>query len=291
MLLGNYTVTNKCPICFRAGSTSSAETGGRASFQRSGAERNRAYIDQGTTALASWGEPSASYPPASFTMLPQKGTWLSSRNETWASFTGTATGVLGLPGEGSATVSITTNSPDGVLVSTVPAGGAPAAFSITTNTPLLTASINGAGSSSFEVTTGTPILGAIASLVAESAITVSGNASSILPEDDSSPLRTASATLTITGSLERYAVGHMEGSALPYTELSPQSLAGAVWSQVLEAGYTAEEIVRILAAVAAGSATGLEGSDPQFLGLDGSTVRVDGTYLGGTRTIDILNGA
>lgn len=43
--------------------------------------------------------------------------------------------------------------------------------------------------------------------------------------------------------------------------------------------------------LAAGSATGLEGSNPQFTGLDGTTVRIDGTYSAGTRTIDALNGA
>jgi hypothetical protein len=64
-----------------------------------------------------------------------------------------------------------------------------------------------------------------------------------------------------------------------------------VWSKLIEAGFTAEEILRIIAAQSAGSATGLEGSNPQFTGLDGVTVRIDGTYSGGTRTIDALNGA
>ena len=63
-----------------------------------------------------------------------------------------------------------------------------------------------------------------------------------------------------------------------------------VWSKIVEAGFSAEEILRLLAAHAAGSATGLEGSNPQFTGLDGTTIRIDGTYSGGTRTIDALNG-
>ena len=40
----------------------------------------------------------------------------------------------------------------------------------------------------------------------------------------------------------------------------------------------------------AGAATGLEGANPQFTGLDGSTIRIDGTYSAGTRTIDALDG-
>lgn len=35
---------------------------------------------------------------------------------------------------------------------------------------------------------------------------------------------------TSTASLTSYAVGHLSGSITPFTELSPESLAGAVWS-------------------------------------------------------------
>ncbi len=62
------------------------------------------------------------------------------------------------------------------------------------------------------------------------------------------------------------------------------------WTEVIEAGYTAAQILRILAAHAAGEATGLEGANPQFTGLDGSTVRIDGTYSAGTRGINALDG-
>lgn len=62
-----------------------------------------------------------------------------------------------------------------------------------------------------------------------------------------------------------------------------------MWGKAIEAGYTADQIMRILAATAAGAATGLEGGNPQFTGLDGTTVRVDGTYSAGTRTIDAIN--
>lgn len=111
---------------------------------------------------------------------------------------------------------------------------------------------------------------------------------------------------------------NMSASILSYGELTPEGLRDAVWSaaaaayntagtmgeklndagsgsnpwtEVIEAGYTAAEILRILAAHAAGSATGLEGANPQFTGLDGTTVRIDGTYSAGTRTIDSLDGA
>ena len=64
---------------------------------------------------------------------------------------------------------------------------------------------------------------------ASSSFTLFGTASP-LPENDAPPARTASATISFSGILTPYALGHMVGSALPYTELSPQSLADAVWS-------------------------------------------------------------
>lgn len=230
MLLGNYALTNKCPVRFLAGSASSTETGMRASFQRNGIERDRFYIDQRDTAIKTWSEPTASYPPYCYTIMPQRGSFMSSRRETWATFTATATGLRGMPGEGSATFAITTNAPAGELIVS---GSGSASFSVTTNAPLLVASLNGYGSASFAIATGTPILGAIADLTASTSFAITTNAPIIYPLDDSSPLRTGSATFAFSGFLTRYAVGHMEGSALPYTELSPQTLASAVWDSVL----------------------------------------------------------
>lgn len=68
------------------------------------------------------------------------------------------------------------------------------------------------------------------------------------------------------------------------------ALAAAVWGKAIEAGFTAEQLLRIIAAQAAGAATGLESGNPQFTGVDGTTLRIDGTYSAGTRTIDSLNG-
>ncbi len=328
-LLGNYTVLNKSPLRFLAGSTASTETGMRASSQRNGSERCRFYIDQRTTAIKTWAEPSGNYPPASFTIIPQVGGYVSSRRESWATFTAAANGTMGLPAEGSAslevtaansarlpaddtppartasaTISVTTNAPTGQLITS---GTGSATLAVTANTPLLTASVNGIASATLAVTTNTPVLGAIADLIATSSISVTASNSArlpasdasplrtasaaisvsasgvILPEDDTSPLRTASAVISVTGSLTSYAVGHMTGSALPYTELSPQTLAAEVWNisaadfmasgsmgekmngagsagnpwtEVIESGYTASEVLRLLAAVLAGKVSG-----------------------------------
>jgi hypothetical protein len=222
-------------------------------------------------------------------IMPQKGGMISARTEGIGIDT-TATGVRGMPGEGTAAFGIDTNTPAGELVVTVQAGGAPASIGISTNTPALTASINGTGTAAIGIDTNTPTLGAEASLIGSAAIGVTGDSSTIWPLDDSPVLREASATFGFDGALTRYAVGHMEGTT-EESGLTPDGIANAVWSKLIEAGFTAEEIIRLLAAHAAGSATGLEGSNPQFTGLDGATVRIDGTYAGGNRTIDALNGA
>lgn len=59
---------------------------------------------------------------------------------------------------------------------------------------------------------------------------------------------------TFTGT--RYATGTLEAEITPFTELSPQSLASAVWAQALEAGYTAEEMMRVMSAALAGEVSG-----------------------------------
>jgi len=61
------------------------------------------------------------------------------------------------------------------------------------------------------------------------------------------------------------------------------------WTEVIEAGYSASDVLRLIAAVLLGNASGLEGGAQAFTGLDGSTERVSGTYADGERTITGLD--
>lgn len=97
-------------------------------------------------------------------------------------------------------------------------------------------------------------------------------------------LGTVDATLTGTGELTADLV-------VTGTGLTTGNVGAAVWAWIIEAGYSAEEVLRIIAAQSAGAATGLEGSNPRFTGLDGTTIRIDGTYSSGTRTINDLDGS
>lgn len=68
-------------------------------------------------------------------------------------------------------------------------------------------------------------------------------------------------------------------------KLNDAGSASNPWTEVIESGYTAAEILRLLAAVAQGDATGLENGSPVFKGIDGTTDRVTATYADGVRTI------
>jgi hypothetical protein len=109
----------------------------------------------------------------------------------------------------------------------------------------------------------------------------------------------------------------LAGNITPFTELSPEGLAAAVWSaaatsnnvagsmgeklndagsasnpwtEVIESGLTAAEVLRIIAAFCAGDATGLEGPAQEFKSLDGSKTRIAATYADGTRSVSALDG-
>jgi hypothetical protein len=121
------------------------------------------------------------------------------------------------------------------------------------------------------------------------------------------------ATADLKGNLS------LEGHITPFTDLSPENLASAVWSalaasnnlagtmgeklndagsasnpwtEVIESGYTAAEILRLLAAVAVGeTAIGTGPTVVTFTGLDGTTDRVIANMTDSERTSVTLDAA
>jgi len=94
----------------------------------------------------------------------------------------------------------------------------------------------------------------------------------------------AGSTATAKGSLAAQIV-------VTGTGLTAESVASAVWSKLIESGYSAEDIMRILTAYAAGNVSGGPGS-PTFKSLDGSKTRIGGTAdADGNRTRTTLDGA
>lgn len=74
-------------------------------------------------------------------------------------------------------------------------------------------------------------------------------------------------------------------SVIKVNELSQDDVTGAVLEAKVEGGLSLKEALRLLLAVAAGNASGLEGASPSFSSLDGSKTRIAGTYSAGTRTV------
>lgn len=91
----------------------------------------------------------------------------------------------------------------------------------------LAAAVGLTGASSLTFTVGPTTLGAIINALGTSPVTFVN-----------------SATIRATGALA--------GDITPFTTLSPENLAQKVWSYVIDSGYSAEQIVRVLASVAAG---------------------------------------
>jgi hypothetical protein len=136
-----------------------------------------------------------------------------------------------------------------------------------------------------------------------------------------SALGWALATLAGTGTLTgvRYATGALEAEITPFTTLSPENLAAAVWdavaadndatgtmgeklndagsasnpwTEVIEGTYTAAELLRVIAAALAGELSGAGGATITILGVDGATDRIVATVTpDGNRTHVTLDGS
>jgi len=128
---------------------------------------------------------------------------------------------------------------------------------------LLSGALSAVGEATFSLTVDDGLLGAI----------VSGD---------------GSATVTLSAAAAIRALGWIEGTTEASNDLTPAAIAQAVGGRIVEAGYTADQILRLLAAVAAGNAAGLESGSPAFDGLDGSR-RIEGTYVGGVREVTLID--
>jgi hypothetical protein len=253
-LIGNRSVLLKSPGRFLSGTVASIE---RSNFSGAGQLASRF---QATDRILG-GLPSGHLASSSWG-LPRTAGAMASHNDATLSITTTGLAVGGITSTGSSSFAF--NIPD-VIGGLIASGEGSSSFSFSGTGDLL-ASLNAEGSASFAITTNNPLLGAEANLI-------------------------GSSTWSISGSLTPYAIGQMSGSTVDLSVLTADTVATAVWTQVIEAGFTAEQVLRIIAAEAAGAATGLEGADPKFTGLDGTTLRIDGGYAAGTRTIDSLNGS
>lgn len=224
-------------------------------FSQAAPRRNQ-FVSSGVSSKVA-AQPSGNVHPVAWVM-PQKPGAISSRYEANIALGSAGSGAMGVNGSGTTGIVFGLSGTGGLISSA--SGSAAITF--------------GAAASLF----------ASKAVIGETTITfgASGATSAIGHTGG-----TAGAALA--ASWTPYAIGWLSGSTAE-AGLTPTGISNAVWGKAIEAGLTAEQIVRIIAAYAAGAATGLEGANPQFTGLDGTTLRIDGTYSAGTRTIDSLNG-
>lgn len=194
-LIGNYSVLNKNPGRAHGGSTVSDT---RAQFNKSGANRCRF---SGWAAYSSKSATPRGYTPPYSWVLPIDGGDMATVNLLTAGATLAAAGAMGVNGESDITVTVTVNGTGALIVSAVAAITA-------------TASVSGDILAILQLSAD---LAATGEMVG--ALTALGNA-----------VAEITATATVSDTLT--AIGHMAADIQPFTELSPQSLAAAVWNAV-----------------------------------------------------------
>lgn len=90
-----------------------------------------------------------------------------------------------------------------------------------------------------------------------------------------------------TVPVQAQAVSTLGGSAP-----SASQVADAVWQRALEAGLSAEQIIRVMLSALAGQSTGVGTSTETYLGRNGTTERIVATFDGSNnRTTVVLDGA
>lgn len=276
MLVGNYSVLHKSPNKYLTGTVGFND---RANWNKPGMMRSRG----AGNAMFAFDAIPAGFVAGKAFFAPRTAGRIVSRTSFAVNVA--ASGASGLPGAAVASFAIT-----GAAIGGLIAGGvANASFSINA-----TASIAGLASGR-----------ASGSMVFDASATAGATA-----------WGAANAVFTITASGQPYALGYMVASTVDSSVLTPQSVASAVWAatagdnnnvgsmgeklndagsaanpwtEVIESGFTAAEILRLLASHAAGAATGLEGATPRFKSLDGTKTRIDGTYAAGERGITNLD--
>jgi hypothetical protein len=184
---------------------------------------------------------------------------------------------------GDSTVTITVNPADGQLIVSA-VGSTSITFNLAGD---LAGALSASGNADITFTVNNATLGAIVDAIGAALVQFSN-----------------SATIRATGNLS--------GDITPFTELSPQSLSAAVWSalassynapgtmgeklndagsaanpwtEVIDGTYTASDLLKLIAASAAGELAGSPGGPILIKSVNGTTVRITATVdANGNRT-------
>ena len=229
------------------------------------------------------GIPSGHLAPSSW-VLPYKPGAMSSFTQCVVTVTpGLLNLAAGVNISGDTTVTITVNPADGQLIVSA-VGSTSITFNLAGD---LAGALSASGNADITFTVNNATLGAIVDAIGAALVQFSN-----------------SATIRATGNLS--------GDITPFTELSPQSLSAAVWSalassynapgtmgeklndagsaanpwtEVIDGTYTASDLLKLIAASAAGELAGSPGGPILIKSVNGTTVRITATVdANGNRT-------
>lgn len=213
-LIGNYSVLNKTPGRWLAGGGAAHATGigsaqplMRSNFNALGAMRNVHYPDGETAALKRIGYPVGGYQGVSW-MMPYTAGDMASHGEAQ----GSADGSLSMA--------------QGINIAGLAEGTTPTAEATLQLVVSMLATAAGTSTAAGNVNAALGLAGSAAGTSSESAL-ISALAWAIGQADGSS-----------TATLVRYATGELKGSITPFTDLSPEGLAAAVWNSLVSAYQT-----------------------------------------------------
>lgn len=140
--------------------------------------------------------------------------------------------------------------------------------------------VSAVGSTSITFNLSAQLAGAL-SAVGSTAITVTVNNATLGAIVDA----IGATLIQITTSATPRATGNMVGNITPFTELSPQNLAAAVWAEIIDGTYTANDLLKLISASAAGELAGSPSGPILIKSVNGSTVRITATVdANGNRT-------
>lgn len=256
-------------------------------FARTGAIRNLTAGEGITDDKVS--QPSGNRHPSAW-MMPQKAGALAARNSLTGTGTVSNAEIWAVKlAEAMLTGSGTLSATGGLIVQLLAAIAGSGTVSAANMQAFLAAVANLTGSGGVTAATLTGIGELLADLLGDGALDAS-----VL-----TAIGELSADLVVTGAgLTTSNVGQAVWSALSASnnaagtmgeKLNDAGSASNPWTEIIESGYTAAEILRLIVAHAAGAASGLESGTPQFKSLDGTKTRIDGTYAAGERGITDLD--
>ncbi len=281
MLKRNGTVNAQYPFRLMGAGIAGLKT----MFGRS--ERMNQSVGEGITSQVFSSVPTGYRPPATWKMAYKSGA-LSSRNEANITFDADgANAAQGINISSTVTITLTTSGTAAAVAAAI--GSATITF---TAAGTAVAPLNAIGSATITFTAaGTP--SADGSISGTTTITVSGaGVLTAIGHMVATPIDTALTADAIASAVWSALAAANNATGTMGEKLNDAGSASNPWTEVIESGLSAAELLRIIAAALAGQVSGAGTGTETFKGLDGSTERIVSTVDDdGNRSTVVVDGS